>query len=345
MPMDTLTDVFNSDIFSVTTLTASINAQPFVPGFLGSLGLFQEEGVSTTSVVIEQKGSTLALVETAARDGVPKEIAGDKRQAISFEIPHLPTAGKVRADEIQNVRAFGSSDTRATIESVRDSKLTKMSQSLDMTLEYHRLGACQGKIYDADGTTVLFDLADKFGITPRAEVDLNLDATYDANDPTKASAIKVKVTAILRDIQEDLGAAVPTGYLVLCSDTFWDALIAAPEVRTTYLNQLAANNLRETDGRESFRFAGCTWTNYRGAGAVAVETNKCRFIPLGVPGLFITRFAPANYMETVNTIGLPKYAKAAPDPGGFNKFIALEAQSNPLNICTRPKVLRKAKIT
>lgn len=30
---------------------------------------------------------------------------------------------------------------------------------------------------------------------------------------------------------------------------------------------------------------------------------------MGAPGLFITRFAPADYMETVNTPGLPRYMK------------------------------------
>ena len=31
-----------------------------------------------------------------------------------------------------------------------------------------------------------------------------------------------------------------------------------------------------------------------------------------MPGLFVTRFGPANYVETVNTLGLPYYAKSEP---------------------------------
>jgi hypothetical protein len=59
----------------------------------------------------------------------------------------------------------------------------------------------------------------------------------------------------------------------------------------------------------------------------------------GVPDLFITRFAPADYVETVNTIGLPRYAKQIPMRNG--KGIELEVQTNPINLCTQPGVLLK----
>ena len=133
--------------------------------------------------------------------------------------------------------------------------------------------------------------------------------------------------------------------MALCADDSFDALSVAPEVRQTFLNQAEGKDIREQDGRRSFVFAGCTFVNYRGVGNVAITNSKFRFFPLGVPDLFITRFCPADYLEAVNTIGLPKYSKAAPDPSGFNRFIALEAQSNPVTLCTRPRVLRKAKIT
>jgi hypothetical protein len=47
-------------------------------------------------------------------------------------------------------------------------------------------------------------------------------------------------------------------------------------------------------------------------------------------------------METVNTIGLPIYAKQAPDPSGFNRFVQLHSQSNPLPLCLIPRAVVKA---
>ena len=68
-----------------------------------------------------------------------------------------------------------------------------------------------------------------------------------------------------------------------------------------------------------------------------------RFVPMGVPGLFISRFAPAPWFDAVNTIGLPRYAMATLDPTG-QKFIELEAQTNGLHICTRPEVLFRGHV-
>ena len=63
--------------------------------------------------------------------------------------------------------------------------------------------------------------------------------------------------------------------------------------------------------------------------------------PLGVPDMFLTRFAPADYLETVRGIGLPYYTKTA--PMRMNKGIQLESQSNPLNINTRPDAVIRLK--
>lgn len=344
MPDNLIADVLGGDAFSVTTLTAGINEVPYVPSYLGSLGLFHEEGITTTSILIEKKGSSLSLIQSSPRGAPGTPIQGDKAKMVDFHSVRLAQTAQLMADEVQNVRQFGSASQLAGVESKRDEKLVKMSRNLDLTLEYHRLGAVQGLVLDANGDTI-FDLFEKFDITARGEVDLNLDATYDPNDPTKSGAIRQKVTQILRDIDEDLGDLPATGYVSLAADDAFDALSQAPEVRQTFLNQAEGRDIREKDGRREFTFAGCTFVNYRGSGSVKIPNAKFRFFPLGVPELFITRFAPADYMEAVNTIGLPKYSKAAPDPSGFNRFIAMEAQSNPITLCTRPRVLRKAKIT
>ena len=45
-----------------------------------------------------------------------------------------------------------------------------------------------------------------------------------------------------------------------------------------------------------------------------------------------------------NTISLPRYAKQAVDQQ-FARWVMLHAQSNPLPICTRPRVLINGKRT
>ena len=64
--------------------------------------------------------------------------------------------------------------------------------------------------------------------------------------------------------------------------------------------------------------------------------------PEGVPGMFQSKFAPADYMETVNTQGLPFYAKQEPMP--FNKGIIGEAQSNPIHFNSLPEAVIKLSV-
>ena len=75
-----------------------------------------------------------------------------------------------------------------------------------------------------------------------------------------------------------------------------------------------------------------------------VDASKAYFFPVGVPGLFRQYNAPADFVETANTIGLPRYAKQAADQQ-FARWVMLHVQSNPLPICTRPRVLIKGKRT
>lgn len=63
----------------------------------------------------------------------------------------------------------------------------------------------------------------------------------------------------------------------------------------------------------------------------------------GVPDLFITRFAPADYNETVNTPGLPFYSRAIEKRNG--KGYDLEVQMNAISVCTRPQTLRRLTLT
>lgn len=339
-------DVFNSDPFSLVSLTDSINKLPFVPGYLGGLGIFEETSISTTSVLIEEKDGVLYLVENKPRGAAAQQNQTEKRKARSLIITHLPTSDHIKADEIQGVREFGSQDQAKAIQNVVNGRLLTMSNSLDATLEHLRVGAIKGTILDSDGSTVIYNLFTEFGVTQEAEIDFDLD-----NATPASGIVRKKCAQVVRTIGNNLGAVPFTGVSCICGDNFFDDLIAHKEVRETYLNQQEAADLRtgyinvgQTFG--TVNYGGITFTNYRGkVGTVDyVNTDKAHFFPVGVPGLFKTYFGPANYMETVNTLGLPKYAKIAPDMQ-YQKFVDIEAQSNPLPICTRPKALILAKRT
>ena len=128
-----------------------------------------------------------------------------------------------------------------------------------------------------------------------------------------------------------------------CGSAFFADLVAHKEVRETYLNTAAAADLR---GRvaDEVSFGGITFRRYRGGAGFGVPTDRAFFYPEGVEGLFEIYHAPADTFETVNTLGLPLYARTIPDRDR-DEWVRLEIESNPLPICTRPQVLRSARRT
>ncbi|WP_053152216.1 major capsid protein [Pseudomonas protegens] len=319
-------EIFNDDAFSVSSLTAAINDQEYLPGRISSLGLFQEEGITTLTVQIEKDGDTIALVPAGERGTSGLVVSGSKRNLIPFNTVHLPQRFAIKADEIQGIRAFGTRSELQSVQDVVNKRLAKCRRQLDVTHEFQRMGALNGQILDADGKTVLLDIYKTFGVS-RKRMPMGL------NDP--ATEIRVKCGEAL-DLQEDaLGSITSTGARAFCGKNFWPKLIAHAKVKETFVNTQQAAALRG-DARESFEFGGIVWERYRGkvAGVSFVHDDKALLIPEGVPDLYISVFAPADYMETVNTEGLPYYSKIEPMP--FGKGMAGEAQSNPLHLCTRP---------
>jgi hypothetical protein len=317
--------IMNDDAFNVSSLTAAINDAPFAPSRITDLGLFEEDGIQTTTAEVEKDGETLQLVASKQRGAPGQVVVGSKRQMLTFSAVHLPQTAYISADSIQGVRAFGQQTELQVMTDVVNRRLAKMRRQLDATHEWQRVGALNGKILDADGLTVLVDIFAVFGIA-QTVIPMAMDTTVDLRDP---------VLDMLEAMEDRLGNTVSTGVEVLCGRNFWRNLIKHDSIKETYLNTVQAAALRG-DPRDSFDFAGATWERYRGRmnGVGFIDDDEAIAVPLGVPELLITRFAPADYMETVNTLGLPYYAKQEIMP--FAKGVEIEAQSNPIHLPTRP---------
>ncbi|MGE8519692.1 MAG: major capsid protein [Alcaligenes faecalis] len=324
-------NIFQDEAFSVPNLTAAINETPYVPGRIGALGLFGEEGIPTVVAQIEYDGQTVGLVAAKPRgsDGSSVTLAG--RRIIPINTVHLPERSTMMADEIQGIRAFGSQSELESAEARVQKYLAKHRLQLDLTHEHHRLGAIKGKILDSDGKTVLLDIYDTFGIT-QAEYNMELG--------TAGTIVRTKCSDVLDKIEEALGAAPMQGARALCGKNFWNSLIEHKSVRETFLNTQQAAELRGK-APDSFELGGITFERYRGrvAGKPFVGDDEAYAFPEGVPDFFITRFAPADYMETVNTDGLPYYSRV--EPLRMGKGLEIESQSNPLHISTQPKAIIK----
>lgn len=324
-------DIFNDDAFSVTNLSRAMVDLPRVPTRIGELGLFEENGINTTTMLIERTGEGLRLVPSAARGSSGEPVTLKGRSLFPVKAVHLPQRGSILADEVQGVRAFGSETEVESVQAIVNKKLTKMRRQLDLTLEWQRIGAIKGKIMDADGTSELLDVYDVFEMTQATQ-------NFALNSAT--TAVRRKIIELRRAVQDALGGLSYTRLHVFCSASFFDDLTNHAAVAKAFELYQQNSLAREMQGN-TFEMGGVMFEEYSGGiGATKfIPDGEAYAFPLGVPGLFTTDFAPADYMETVNTTGLPYYVKQ--EPMKMNKGIELESQSNPIVLCTRPETVVK----
>lgn len=324
-------DIFNDDAFSMVSLTKAINTADHLPQRLAELGLFSEEGITTTSAMIEQRGNTLSLVPAGARGAPADATSGEKSKLIPFPTVHLPQRATILADSVQNLRSFGSETEIETVGAVVNKRLEKLRRNIDATIEFHRMGAIKGQVLDADGTSVLLDLYTAFGVSQQTQA-MALSTTT-----TKVRELIIKAK---RKAETALGAQVYRGMRAFCSPAFFDAFVGHESVEAAF-DRFMNGEMRRNDPRSGFYHGGVYWEEYRGSvgGKDFITDGEAYLVPEGVPDLFVTHYAPADYMETVNTIGLPYYAKQ--EAMRLNKGVEIEAQSNPLCLNTRPRAIIK----
>lgn len=326
---------FIHSAFSMSALTAAINILPNRYGRLQELNLMPDKPVRQRQIIVEALNGVLTLLPTLP-PGAPGTVgARGKRGVRSFVIPHIPHDDVVLPEEVQGIRAFGSETEMETVAAVMAGHLNTMRNKHAITLEHLRMGALKGVILDADGS-VLYDLFHEFGITPQ---NMALDL---GNSGTN---VKAKCTAAVAAIEENLKGEFMTGVHCLCSPEFFAGLTGHAKVEKAFENWQQGAILIN-DVRRGFTYAGITFEEYRGQ-ATDLEGKTRRFIaageahafPVGTIDTFATYFAPADFNETVNTLGMPLYAKQ--EPRKFDRGTDLHTQSNPLPMCHRPGVLVK----
>ncbi len=349
-----LADIFNDDAFGLISLTDAINKIDHVPGRAGELCFAGNgQGVNTTEISLEMKDTVLSIIPTSPR-GAPAQVeTRDKRQAIKLTVPHIQLEDVIQPASIQNVRAFGGVDLQS-VQGVVNEQMVKMASRFELTLEHMRLGALKGLITDADGSTIL-DLYAAFGGSEPTPIDFDFSGT--ASD---AIALRVQCQNVTRQMYRAAKSILPSTAKVwaLCGDDFFDALVSSPDVKDTFQGWQAAQSMLANDATAApFMFGGIAWENYRGTdgvdgdetsegdliGEVGIPSGEARLFLVGVPGLYTEKFAPADFIETANQIGLPRYAKLVIDPE-LGRWAKLHVQSNPLPICTRPQTLLRARV-
>lgn len=329
----TIIDVFNSKAFDALELSTAINNVPNKYGIVGSLGLFREEGITTRSVSVEFNNRTLKLL-TSKPVGSPGDLnKSGLRQLKNFNVPHFPFEDVLLAEDIQNKRQFGSANQLEDAMWVLNKKLTEMKDSHDQTLEWMRLGCLKGSITDGAGNVILAPYTD-FGIS---QTSIGFALT------TSSTNVLGKCLAVKRAIEVALLGSSMSYVQCLCDPNFYDALTSHANVKAAFANWNAQQNNFTDYRRTGFTFGGVVFREYNGSvpdssgsSTKMLADDTALFFPMG-SDVFVNYFAPADFMETVNTAGIPVYAKQ--EPMDFNRGLKIHTQSNPLPLCLKPAVV------
>ncbi|QQR68393.1 MAG: major capsid protein [Alphaproteobacteria bacterium] len=331
--MTVMINPFDAGGYGLADMTQAINILPNIYTRLGQLGLFRFEGVTQRSVLIEQSEGVLNLLPSVPLGGASTVANRDLRSMRSFSVPWIPHDDVITPQDIQGVRAGGIPDAADPLGTVMERKLTRMRAKHAQTREFMEVNALRGTVRDGSGAT-LYDYFGEFGLT-RLSTDYALG--------TATTNVQAKVRDVLRKIETELKGESMTSVLALVSPEFFDKLIGHPKVEDAYKFYATGIQPLREDARRRFPFAGMVFEEY--AGTVTLSTGATETLlpagegvafPLGTLDTFVTYGAPANLLETVNTMGLPIYARQLARPDGGAIEVRTEASILPVN--KRPRL-------
>lgn len=355
--MEEVLDIFRNDAFSTATLERVVSNIDFVPQALGELGVFSGDNVKpidTEFVILYEEDGTFHIIPTTERGSPDVMQTRDQGRFRALKCPRISKKDTVRASELLGVANQALPSTirlRNAVELVNE-RLGKLRSDRELTFEYHRLGSMQGKLLDADGTTVIYDYYAEMGVTQAPIIDV------DFANITEADFMMFFQDNFYRPTLRALkNRKTPTTQLAaLVGDGFWSRLQRHPGFREIYKLEMqaraiarATNPLVQPNAWMSVDFGGVLWINYMGTDdgtTVAVASDMAYFFPLNAKDVFRLYLAPGETFSQVGPgiKGKLEYPIIRPDPRADPEFIDILLRSYALHACIYPKALSRARI-
>ena len=319
-----------SQDFSYASLVDAINSAPIAVGPVTRSNLFDLNPIMSTEVGLELIDDKVTLIQTSPRGGIGDLHPITSRSMVKLKTSHIRTSATMLVDSWLDRAGFNQGGTPAHILQERDRVLREMRARIQTTLDYQMTRALNGQILDADGS-VLVDLWAEFGVSQQV-VECNL--------ATPTTNLANKIVAARRLSEPCLGMAFSDDWVIFASAAFIDAVREHPSYQASVDGWAAAKVLADDHRNGAIVVAGARVIEVPNiAGKTFINAGSAFLVPMGVPGLCVTHFGPANYVESVGELGLPITAKA--EELSLGKGIIIEAQSNPISVISRPRAIIK----
>ena len=324
----------NYDKFTtLSSLTESMNRLPAKPQRIRSMGLFKGKNLTKTFTEVEIKNNKLTIIDPSPRRSSGQLHENGDREVIEFHAMHLKKYGSVVADDYQDVRTFGKETALQMISSMINDELSEIKDDFEISMEYYLMSALKGQIANSNGR-VITNYYDKFGM--KKELFFFDLGNAKINVPEKCTQLSRMIK------KANIGNRTNRVHVFVGPD-FFDKLKWHPSTKELWIRWRDSEFFRE-DMSDMFRVGNVLFEVYdeelpdkNGKLHKMVDDGKGHALPIGSGRNYILDYAPANYEETVNTKAKPYYVKMAK-----NKFATardIEAQTNPIIICTRPETL------
>ena len=323
--------------FQLTDYSEPLLLIPNTWGLINELGIFSPESISQNTVTIESTTGTLGLITDRFR-GDRNNVSRDENRIIrAMPLGHFPLDDSIKPEDIQGVRAYGTSEAAETEANVIARKLERIRRNHAVTLEFARAQAItQGTVYAPNGT-ISGNFYTEFGVT-RKEIDFVLGVA--------TTNILGKSEEGIAHIQDNImSGETVSNIIVLCSPEFFAKLIDHASVKEAYKYYSSTQDpLRQRLGTGIYRrfiHGSVEYIELRGSynGQRLIPANEAYMLPQGTTDTFKTFFGPANRFSHVNTLGEQAYVWAFRNP--TDTEITIQSESNFLNLVRRPQCVVK----
>jgi hypothetical protein len=328
--------------FDVVDLTSAVRNLPIQYGTYNMMGIFEEEGVASDTVMFEETTLNGALILDRVRGEKNNVNTDGVRKLHTFPIPHFPLDDHISPKDLAQKSAYDNFNEIEQLDAVRARKMLRMRQNHDWTLNAARAQALfSGTAYAPNGT-ISMNWFQEFNVT-QTSVDFALG--------TPGTEVLSKIELVIQATHDGMGGnGVFSGIIAPVSTGFFNKLITHASVKAAWVyaqqnavgfdpirGRLADGNSVMPNGR-SFFFGGITFREVRDSynGVSITTANEGVAVPQG-SGMFKTYFAPAERFGLVNTQGEKMYAFEEAATNGTK--IDIETESNHISCLTRPQAV------
>ena len=331
----------------VTEWTDEINDFDLQYGLFNSMGLYDSKPISSTTFSFDRTSNDLRIIPTSNRRSNQSTKGRDRTNTTStIGLQYFKHEDSVGPEDIQDMRSMGTEGQALSLGEAISTKLIDLRLAADQTMEYLKITAAQGIMYDPkDGSTVLHNSFTEFGATAKKSVWDLASSSFDFD-----SAISNMKSHVSKNLLR--GGSV--GMIeVCCGRTWFNALVANSRMRDTYIQyanvgaQVLRDNLASYEKWgvvDQFFHRGVRFFTYDaefiaqdGTTLTPVTATKAFVVVKGVKGLYRGYFGPANKLSGANKPGAEMFAYQYADPK--DAFHDLELEFSPHFMMTSPSAL------